>query len=99
MRAQFVLVTILPLLGGLAAAWPERGASEQPELLSVGETVTATLAPGDELEGTSATRDRTGRATVRGKRYRLEVPPGGVLHIDLRSYLFDAYLILRDAQG
>jgi len=38
-------------------------------------------------------------APVVGKTYRFQVPESGPWHIDLRSYFFDAYLVLRDAEG
>ncbi|MEM7168457.1 MAG: tetratricopeptide repeat protein, partial [Planctomycetota bacterium] len=36
---------------------------------------------------------------TRGKTYTVEVTETGVYRIELRSYLFDAYLVLRDVEG
>jgi len=38
-------------------------------------------------------------APVRGKTFSVQVPGDGIWHLDLRSYFFDAYLVLRDAEG
>jgi len=38
-------------------------------------------------------------ATTVGLRYGVEVQEAGVYHVELRSYSFDAYLVLRDALG
>ena len=38
-------------------------------------------------------------APVRGKSYRVQVDKDGVYTIDLHSYFFDAYLVLRKAEA
>jgi len=38
-------------------------------------------------------------APVLGETFRFQVPESGPWHLDLRSYFFDAYLVLRDGEG
>ncbi len=70
------------------------------------------LKPGEPVEGEIAKTDPEVHSPVldskgyvadgrpaRGKTYVVEVAESGVYRIELRSYLFDAYLVLRDAEG
>jgi len=69
----------------------------------------ATLKPGGILKGeitdqspvveTPTLKKGYTDAPVLGKTYTFQVPESGPWHLDLRSYLFDAYLVLRDGEG
>ncbi len=68
----------------------------------------AILKPGKPLEGkitdqsplveTPTTKKTFTDAPVRGETFIFQVPESGPWHLDLRSYFFDAYLVLRDAE-
>jgi len=67
------------------------------------------LNPGAPLEGevteaspvveTPALKKSYTDAPVLGETFAFQVPASGPWHLDLRSYFFDAYLVLRDGEG
>ncbi len=77
-----------------------RPASPHP-VLRPGEKIEAAVADGDPIVETETllSGGYTRQHTVVGKTYRLDVDEPGTYHIDLRSYAFDSYLVLRDARG
>jgi hypothetical protein len=67
-------------------------------MLRVGETLKGTVDDTDPVVETDVLRMYDVAATV-GKTYRIQVERAGPYHIELRSYDFDTYLVLRDASG
>lgn len=68
-------------------------------VLTAGRTVEAQLrVTHPEVHTESLDRDYT-TAPTRGRAYRVQVPSTGWYRVELRSHLFDAYLVLRDAAG
>jgi len=67
------------------------------------------LQPGQPLKGevtdhsppveTPTLKKSYADAPVVGETYTLQVPESGPWHLDLRSYFFDAYLVLRESEG
>jgi tetratricopeptide (TPR) repeat protein len=68
-------------------------------VLRVGETTEGEIAGGDPEVHTPTLDKAYTDAPVVGKAYVVEVEEGGPYTIELRSYLFDAYLVLRDEAG
>ena len=67
--------------------------------LRVGETVEGELTDGDEVVHTPTLDAGYTQAPTVGRTFALQVGESGPYHLDLRSYLFDAYLVLRDGEG
>ncbi len=88
MLALLVIGLILP-----------QDATQEPPLLAVGETLEGEIAD-EDAEVHTPTLDRSYTdAPVVGKSYWIGVESAGPCTIELRSYLFDAYLVLRDEAG
>ena len=76
----------------------ERAAPDPPSL-EVGVPLEAEITESDTVIETATLLRGYTDAPVRGKSFRLEVEESGSYHVDLRSWFFDAYLVLRDAEG
>jgi CHAT domain-containing protein/tetratricopeptide (TPR) repeat protein len=81
-------MTLALLLGGLAL-----------QDLRPGETVVAAVEESDPVVETEALARRERASSIRGRSHRLQLDGAGAYHVDLRSHLFDAYLVLRDESG
>ena len=57
------------------------------------------IAKSDPVVETETLRALYGDTPVRGKRHVVEVPGPGTYCVELRSYVFDAFLVLRDRDG
>jgi hypothetical protein len=79
----------------LAALVPQ----ENPPILGVGETMDDEVADGDPQIHTPTLDRAPPDAPAIGKSYLIEVDESGPYTIELRSYFFDAYLVLRDESG
>ena len=80
-------------------AWPHPQEAAGPPLLEVGKTIEASIEDSDPRVETPTLRANYTEAPVVGKTYLIEVEEAGAYTIELRSYLFDAYLVLRDEAG
>jgi len=80
----------------MAQEAPKRSDSGSP-LLEIGVAREAEITESDPVIQTKTLLGSHTDAPVRGKSFRLEVQEAGLYHIDLRSWFFDAYLVLRDA--
>ena len=88
------MLVLLPLL--LATAVQD---VEQLPVLKVGEAIEGEITDENpEVHTPTLDADYTQAPTV-GKTYRIRVEESGPYYIDLRSYDFDAYLVLRDAKS
>jgi len=67
--------------------------------LEVGVPVEGVVVAGDPVVRTPVLDANYTRAATVGKTWRLVVETSGPYHVDLRSFEFDAYLVLRDAEG
>jgi len=84
------------VLTGLLA----RGADAQESaVLELGEPVLGEIADGDAVVETERLLAVPVEAPAVGRRYRFEVGQSGTYRIELRSYVFNAYLVVRNAQG
>ncbi len=72
--------------------------SRLPEL-PVGEVLEGVIEESDPEITTEILAEEYTDATVRGKTYSLRLPQTGPCFIELRSYFFDAYLVLRNRKG
>jgi len=89
MNATHTLLFLLPLLqtpGG-------------PPTLNPGELLKGEITDQSHVVETPTLKKTRADATVVGETFRFQVPESGPWHLDLRSYFFDAYLVLRDAEG
>ncbi len=87
-----------PLLSWLVP-WLVLGQGGDLPVLRVGEPVEGVIEDGDS-EVRTDTLDASYSATPTvGRRYRIEVPESGPYHVELRSWSFNAYLVVRDADG
>ncbi|MEM7164224.1 MAG: CHAT domain-containing tetratricopeptide repeat protein [Planctomycetota bacterium] len=71
-------------------------------LLSPDTTITGAIADTDPAVHSAVLDSETYTSLgmpARGKTYVVRVPKSGVFRIELRSYLFDAYLVLRNSDG
>ena len=71
-------------------------AGDAPPRLEVGAAFEASIEDGDPLVETEALRTTHPDWPNVGKCYRIEVGEAGEYTLELRSYYFDAYLVLRD---
>ncbi len=71
---------------------------EVPDL-TVGSVVEGVIEESDREVTTETLAAEYTDAPVRGKTYRLRVSEPGPCFIELRSYFFDAYLVLRNEDG
>lgn len=78
------------------AAWQEATPSDRLPLLRLGELAVGEVKADSPEVRTASIAANLADAPVRGVRYRLELPPGPVT-IELKSWFFDAYLVVRDA--
>ena len=72
---------------------------ESLPVLEVGKTVTGEITEDDPVIETEILKKGYTEAPTRGEAYRLNITTSEPHYIDLRSYLFDAYLVLRDEDG
>ena len=72
---------------------------QEPPRLVVGEIREDEIKDGDPVVHTAALDRSYSDAPVVGKSYRIQIDSAGPYTIELRSYLFDAYLVLRDEAG
>jgi len=89
------------LIACLLLAFPataQEPTAPDPPHLEVGVPLEARITGEDPVIETE-TLLRSYSSAPRGKTLRLEVEESGPYHIDLRSWLFDAYLVLRNADG
>ena len=84
------------LMHGVGAQ--EEGVPEPPHL-EMGVPLEAEITEIDPVIHTETLLRIYTDAPVRGKTYPVQVPGSGPCSVDLRSDYFDAYLVLRDAQG
>ncbi len=96
-----MLVTIGLCAPLLCAAAPHP--QEPPELLRL-EAGRPLAVEGEIVEGdgpihTELLDARSDELPAAGRIYRIEVEESGPWHVELRSYSFDAYLVLRDPGG
>ena len=68
-------------------------------LLEVGGTVQSTLGPDAQPIYTPVLGTEVSDSTVVGVPFRFEVGESGFVHLDLKSFDFDAYLVLYDSDG
>ena len=100
-RAAALPLTVAALLAPPAhAQTPGRphGAEELP-VLRPGEVHRGEITDDSPSVETPTLLRELGETPVLGQAYRIEVPEAGVYRVELRSYLFDAYLVLRDGEG
>jgi hypothetical protein len=90
---RIAVLLVLALARELAAA------DADPPWLELGATITGTLGAADPTTATPRLERIFGDRPVRTKRYRLRVPDHQPCRVELRSYSFDAYLVLRDQDG
>ncbi len=100
-----LLISLIPF-AGIAAAQEDPPvespiAVELPEypLLKVGEVLEGEITQDDPAVETEILKKGYTQARTRGKTFGIRVEETGPYHIDLRSYFFDAYLVLRDQSG
>ena len=87
-------------VGGVALALPASAQdADEPPILRVGEAVQGEITEFDPEVFTEVLERDYGDASVVGKLYMVQVEETGPYHIDLKSYDFDAYLILRNDFG
>ena len=72
---------------------------EPVPVLKVGEKVEGKITEKDAEVHTKVLDKEYTHAPARGKSFRVPVDTDGAYTIDLRSYLFDAYLVLRNAEA
>ena len=92
MLATLVLFPLLAFQG------QEQESTELP-VLRVGETVQGEITDEDLVVHTPTLDANYTEAPTVGKTFLIEVEESGSYYIDLRSYFFDAYLVLRDGDG
>jgi len=92
---------MLAALGLLLALAPQEQGQEPSGLpvLRVGETIEGEITDEDAVVHAETLDAQYTDAPTVGQTYLIEVEESGPYHIDLRSYFFDAYLVLRDAEG
>ncbi len=88
------------VLGLVASARISAGEMEEEEArLEVGKTIEGEITEEDPVIETEILHPGYSTAPVRGRTFRVEVTESGPYHIELKSYFFDAYLVLRNAEG
>jgi len=87
-----LLEFLFPTLLGLATV-------QEPPALEVGVPVDVAIADTDAAVSTPTLDANYSQAPTVGKTFRLRVAEPGAYRIELRSYAFDAYLVLRDQDG
>jgi hypothetical protein len=91
-----MIALLLAALAPLSITLP---VAQDATLLPLGSTVEGELADGDEVITTDIIRERYHDAPVVAQAWTVEVESPGRHCIDLWGYGFDAYLVLRDAEG
>ena len=86
------LARCLPISFLLAFSGQEHSA---PPELKVGRPVVGEIRETDPEVRTEALDRVSPGVVVRGQRFRLQVEAGGVYRVELRSWFFNAYLVLR----
>ncbi len=96
-----ILPLVLVLVSGSVASQEKPAPTEISKLpvLRVGEALEGEIVDDDTIVETEALKANYSRDTTRGKAYRIQVEESGPYHIDLKSYFFDAYLVLRVVEG
>lgn len=75
-------------------------ASDDLHVLRPGEAWTGVISEDDPTVSTATLLSQSYAASVkRGTSCRIEIPAAGMYTVELRSFFFDAYLVLRDADG
>lgn len=99
-------MSIFALLGGgfvfLVALLPIGGDDAREEslaLLRPGNVVSGSIGKDNASVATETLRAYYSGFVVHGQSFRVEVPKTGPYCFELRSYFFDCYLVLRDADG
>ena len=90
--ASFVALPILLPASPFARQAPQ-------SVLRVGEPVEARIEDGAREVHTPTLDVDTSAAPTVGRTYRIVPSESGLHHMELRSWHFDAYLVLRDAEG
>ena len=85
-----------PLLISCAVASQQ---SVEMPALGVGQPIGGEIVDGDHVVETDELTALYRQAPTVGRRFLIGVEESGVYHIDLRSYFFDAYIVLRDGEG
>ena len=102
-------ITLLVPIPGCASASPtpplplvQEEAVEAPEqepALIVGRTIRGEITNEEPEVHTDTLDANYTQALTVGRTFELRVEEAGIYHIDLRSYFFDAYIVLRDGAG
>src|SRR5437899_3109766 len=74
------------------------GVQDLPRL-EIGKPIEGRIEDGDPVVVTERLKKTFTDAPVLGKRYAIEIREPGSYTLELRSYFFDAYLVLRNASG
>jgi len=85
----------MALVACIAQAAPQ---DDELQVLRPGESISGVIADGDQVV-TSVALDGYVNAPTVGRAFEFEVKQAGAFHVDLRSCLFDTYLVLRDDSG
>ena len=94
---RLAALIVLSLLATAAVA--QEPAAPGPPVLEVGVPLESEITEADPVMETETLLRGYNDAPIRGRTFLVRVPGSGPYHIDLRSYFFDAYLVLRDAGG
>ena len=90
---------MVPYLLAFAYLVLRQAPSGEPPILRVGQTLEGEITDAASVvHAPTLDRDYTDTPVV-GTSFAIEVEESGPYKIELRSYLFDAYLVLRDVQG
>jgi hypothetical protein len=89
---------LISSLLALALLLPQ-GAGSEPPILRAGETLEGAITDGDPAIHTSTLDKGFKDAPVVGRSVLVEVDEPGTYTLELRSYFFDSYLVLRDESG
>ena len=81
------------------AAWVAEQEPGALAVLRVGEAVQGEMTGEEGAVSTPVLDARSTRAPTVGQSFLIQVDESGPYHVDLRSYFFDGYLVLRDAAG
>ncbi|MFQ5749023.1 MAG: tetratricopeptide repeat protein, partial [Planctomycetota bacterium] len=85
-----------PLLWVIVNAFQEPGSLP---VLRPGQVLKGDIQDHDSLVETEFLLQKRGDAPVLGQTFLIQIGESGPYHIDLRSWFFDAYLVLRDEEG
>ncbi len=99
---RWIVLLLVPVLVAGSVASQENPAptdiSRLPAL-RVGETFNGEISENDPIVKTEILKTHYSHDPTRGKVYRIQVEESGPYHVDMKSYFFDAYLVLRSADG